>query len=78
MSNFVTPSWFDGQAPLGNRFDWMHNCDGPFQMTKGGYVVTMKNGKVSQQFGEEYPDWKKESKKSDLARTARRVKHGSS
>lgn len=72
VSNFVTPAWFDANASSGEQFDFLGNVHQPFQMTRGGYVVLMKEGKVSQQFGEHYPDWRKETKKADTARAARR------
>lgn len=72
VSNFVTPSWFDPNASSGDKFDYLGNVSEPFEMTKGGYIVEMKEGKVSQQFGEHYPEWRKETKKADTARAARR------
>lgn len=72
VSNFVTPSWFDPQAGTHSQFDYLHNCTEPFEMTHGGYVVTMAAGKVSQSYGESYPEWRKDTKKVDTARSARR------
>lgn len=73
LSNFVTPKWFDPQAAAGDTFDYMGNCSEPFEMTRGGYIVKMRDGRVSQEFGEKYPDWRRETKKADTARAARRT-----
>lgn len=72
VSNFVTPHWFDPNAAPGETLDYLHKVSKPFQMSKGGYIVVMKEGKVSQQFGEHYPAWRKATKKVDTARAARR------
>lgn len=73
VSNFVTPKWFDPQAAKGDTLDFMGNTSEPFEMTAGGYVVEMREGRVSQKFGERFPEWKKETKKADTARAARRA-----
>lgn len=62
VSNFVLPAWFDPEAAKTARFDWMHKVKAPFQMSPGGYVVKMVEGKVSQQFGEKFPEWRKDIK----------------
>jgi hypothetical protein len=72
VSNFVTPAWFDPNAGTGDRFDWLGRVSSPFAMTEGGYVVVMREGKVDQHYGERYPDWRKETKRADTARAARR------
>ena len=72
VSNFVTPSWFDPQASSTDRFDYLGNVHAPFTMSKGGYWVQMQNGKVSQKFGESFPEWKKATKLADTSRAARR------
>lgn len=72
VSNFVTPHWFDIQAGAREQFDWMGTVTGPFQMTPGGYVVTLNEGNVNQVFGDEYPEWRKATKQIDVARSARR------
>ncbi len=74
VSNFVLPAWFDSQAKVGSRYDWLNNLHAPFTMTPGGYVVYMIAGAVQQKFGDQYPEWKLETKKSELSRTARRLK----
>ena len=52
MSNFVHPSWFEPfKHPPGTKFDHLGRLSKPFSMTKGGYVITMKSGKVKEVFG---------------------------
>jgi hypothetical protein len=52
MSNFVHPSWFEPfNHPPGTKFDHLGLLKKPFTMTKGGYMIIKKNGKVSQTFG---------------------------
>lgn len=72
VSNFVTPLWFDPQAQASDTFDIMGNVSQPFEMTKGGYIVKMQDGNVSQVFGEQFPEWRREMKQADTARASRR------
>jgi len=52
MSNFVHPSWFEPfKHPPGTKFDHLGRLTKPFSMTKGGYVIVKKNGKVTQEYG---------------------------
>lgn len=52
MSNFVHPSWFEPfKHPPGTKFDHLGLLKKPFSMTKGGYVIIKKKGKVSEVFG---------------------------
>jgi hypothetical protein len=49
VSNFVLPAWF---APGAARpYDYMGLCTRPLELRPGGYVITMKDGQISQQFG---------------------------
>jgi hypothetical protein len=51
MSNFVHPSWFEPfKHPKGIKFDHLGLLEKPFSMTKGGYVIVKKNGKVQEDF----------------------------
>jgi len=51
ISNFVHPSWFEPfKHPSGTKFDHLGLLKKPFSMTKGGYVIIKKKGKVSEQF----------------------------
>jgi hypothetical protein len=73
VSNFVTPHWFDPQAAANEQVDYLKNCSHPFEMTKGGYVVILEEGKPTQKFGEKYPEWRKKMK-GDPSRFAKRLK----
>jgi hypothetical protein len=51
MSNFVYPSYFEEfHKPNSVRFDAMDAVTHPFQILKGGYQITLDNGKWSQIF----------------------------
>jgi hypothetical protein len=52
MSNFVHPSWFEPFIhPPGTKFDHLRRLKKPFSMTKGGYVIIRRNGRVKEEFG---------------------------
>lgn len=52
MSNFVHPAWFEPfKHPPGTKFDHLGLLTKPFSMTKGGYMIIKKKGKVSQVYG---------------------------
>jgi hypothetical protein len=52
MSNFLHPAWFEPfKHPAGTKFDHLGLLKKPFTMTRGGYVIRKKNGKVSEVFG---------------------------
>jgi hypothetical protein len=52
MSNFVHPSWFEPfRHPPGTKYDNLGLLKKPFSMTKGGYVIVKKKGKVTQEYG---------------------------
>jgi hypothetical protein len=73
VSDFVTPHWFDPQAGASATLDYLGKCTHPFQLTHGGYVVILKEGKPTQKFGEAYPAWRKATKRADTSRFARRL-----
>lgn len=73
VSNFVTPRWFDPQARHSTGLDYLGKLSAPFTMTKGGYWVQEKEGRVSQKFGETFPEWKKALKSVDTGRASRRT-----
>jgi hypothetical protein len=51
MSNFLYPSWFEPMKhPPGTRFDHMGSLKKPFSMTKDGYAIVKKNGKIWEVF----------------------------
>jgi hypothetical protein len=52
MSNFVYPAWFEpNKHPRGTKFDHLGLLKKPFSMSKSGYLVVKKNGKVKHVFG---------------------------
>jgi hypothetical protein len=62
VSNFVTPEWFDAQAATDASMDYLGRVSQPFQMDKGGYYVHLTAGKPSQVFGEDVPQWRRDTK----------------
>ena len=73
VSNFVTPSWFDPLAASAAQFDKLGELTAPFSILKGGYLVYQSAGQEKQQFGDKFPEWRKEMKSGPLARTRRRL-----
>lgn len=71
VSNFVTESWFDPQGHP--PFDYMHQCTKPFQLRPGGYYIKYSEGGSSAVYGLKYPSWRKGMKRTELARSARRI-----
>jgi len=77
VSNFVGPRFFDenGAGP----YDWLGQQEGghvtkPFQTLLGGYqIVAVNLTNITQTWGENYPEWKKETKSHQAARTAKRI-----
>ena len=52
MSNFVHPTWFEPfKHPPGTKYDHLGLLTKPFSMTKGGYVIIKKKGKVTEVMG---------------------------
>lgn len=68
VSNFVTRAWYNADDRVG-PFDYMHKLRSPFTMTKGGYLILMRAGAVTQKFGAEYPEWRKELKLARMVDT---------
>ncbi len=68
VSNFVTPEWFDAQSAAGTQLDYLNKVSKPFQMDKGGYYVHVKGGKPSQVFGEDVPQWRRDTKSHENSR----------
>ena len=73
VCNFVTPSWFDPLAAPTAQFDKLGLLTAPFSMLKGGYLVYESAGQQKQQFGEKFPEWRKEMKRAPQARAKRRL-----
>ena len=52
MSNFLHPTWFEPfKHPPGTKYDHLGLLKKPFSMTKGGYVIIKKKGKVTEVLG---------------------------
>jgi hypothetical protein len=52
MSNFLHPAWFEPfKHPAGTKYDHLGLLKAPYTMRKGGYMIVMKNGRVSQKYG---------------------------
>ena len=64
VSNFVTPAWFDPQAPSGSQFDKMGQPGlRQFTILPTGYMTyESKSGKPQQQWGTNYPVWRQAAK----------------
>lgn len=73
VSNFVTPAWFDPLAAKTAQYDKLGHLHTPFSILKGGYVVYASAGREHQKFGDQFPEWRKETKTGPLARTKRRI-----
>jgi len=73
VCNFVTPAWFNPRAPATAQFDKLGELSAAFSIAPSGYVVYESAGKVYQQFGHDFPDWRKKMKSGPLARGGRRV-----
>lgn len=71
VSNFVTPGWFNPQSK--GPFDHLALCHQPFEVRPGGYQIEIIEGQTQAVFGDQYPEWRKETKHSALARTSRRL-----
>jgi hypothetical protein len=72
MSNFVHPAWFEPfKHPAGTKFDHLGLLTKPFSMTKGGYMIIKKKGKVGQVYGSKAKETR--FKKED--RTGHRSEH---
>jgi hypothetical protein len=68
VSDFVTPMWFDIQAPPGTKMDYLDRVRKPFEIDQGGYYVRFKGGKPSQVFGDKVPDWRRKVKEHGNSR----------
>ena len=72
VSNFVTPSWFDPLAPATAQFDKLGQLTAGFSILQGGYMVYQSKGKEQEQWGGQYPSWRKAMKTGPMARTQQR------
>lgn len=53
MSNFLHPAYFENRFvhPKGTKFDHLGKLTAPYTMTKGGYQIHMKGGRVTEVYG---------------------------
>lgn len=58
VSNFLLPSWFDYAPMSGSKFDFMGKLSKPFSIGRGGYVIMMRDGRISNKFGSIYDGYK--------------------
>lgn len=60
VSDFVTPYWFDLNAPPKSKFDFLSMVDAPFKLGPGGYAVLQdETGKSSDIWGSHKPpEWR--------------------
>ena len=71
VSNFVLPAWFDPESAHGALLDYLGLCTAPFQIRPTGYAIVLAEGKVTQKWGDHYPEWRKATKEHATSRTAR-------
>jgi len=71
VSDFVLPDWFDPDAAPG-KTDYLGLVTAPFEVRSTGYVIAQTGGTVSEQWGEQYPAWRKATKQQETSRTSRR------
>ena len=50
LSDYVYPVWSDPQSTKG-PYNFLNTLTRPFQVSNGGYVITMTNGKIANVFG---------------------------
>lgn len=73
VSNFVFPAFFDPNSPHGTPLDHLGLARTPFTLRPGGYWVQLQEGRASQKFGDEMPDWLRQAKLANPgSRTNRR------
>lgn len=74
VSDFVTPAWFDEEAPSGSVFDWCQVVKAPFALGPGGYcVVRAAPGSEQQVFAETAPArWRSAGRLHPAARAFKR------
>lgn len=56
MSDYILPEWNDPQSTKG-PYNFLNTLTQPFQMSKGGYLVSMKTGTISYVFGTDISEY---------------------
>jgi hypothetical protein len=64
-------------APATAQFDKLGQLTAPLSMLKGRYVVYESAGQEHQEFGENFPEWRKQMKAGPAARAGRRLHQAS-
>lgn len=72
VSNFVTRSFFNKNAPSSTQFDYSGKLSAPFTCSQGGYMQVRRGGHLDFISGERRETWVSESKDFPAARSARR------
>lgn len=79
LSDFLLPAWFDLSPAKGSPTHFTAERSAveaslaPFTLAKDGYSIVWTPGQdPTAVWGEQYPDWRKATKDSPLARSARR------
>lgn len=72
VSDFVSPSYFDGAAKAPRSFDHLGALSGPFTSTSGGWLIKRKHDSAVVSYGADVEGWRKDSATFPSARTARR------
>lgn len=77
VSDFVFPSFFNPYATkaLNAPFNYLNTLTTQFSMLSGGYWIQRDDsGNERQVFGDAMPQWRRECKKKDFARSSRALK----
>lgn len=51
MTNFITPLWFQSDAPADSAYDFLCNLDAPLELAPGGYIGVMDLNNPGQGWG---------------------------
>ncbi len=73
VSNFLLPDW--GIDKSEGPWDVLGLLKGPFEMTSGGYWLVSHAGKITQEFGSKFADWRKELKELSFRKHKRLKAH---
>lgn len=72
VSDFVLPAFFDPHAR--GPYNHLGTLRRPYTLGKGGYWVQLAEGKATQRFGEDVPNWVRAAKSHAFARAQRRTR----
>lgn len=79
-SDYVTPRYFDSQAPAGTRFSYSGKITSPGQLLSGGYqswfdpsAVSTTTGPIETVWGARVPEWLKSYRQREGSRITKRV-----